>query len=315
LNSTIPDLFGGASNLAAGVDKAFIFIFSVAAFFIIGITAFMIFTVIKFNRKKGKEPMQFSGSTKLEILWTVIPLIIVLMMFHIGWKGFSLMRKVPKGAMEITAKGRIWKWEFDYGNGKTSDTLVVPVNKPVKLNLYSADVNHSLFIPAFRIKEDVVPGYKNYMWFTPLYIGEFDLFCAEYCGLDHSGMITKVKVVEENTFNTWLDSLKARESSPDPEGLVIIKANNCLGCHSLDGSKLIGPSFKNIFVGDKIVMKDGKEQKIEVNDSYLRNSILNPNDEVVKGFNKGLMQSYAKTLTKEDIQKAVDYLKTFNEKK
>jgi cytochrome c oxidase subunit 2 len=308
-------MFGGASNLAEAVDKAFIFIFSVAAFFIIGISAFMIYTVIKFNRKKGKEAMQFTGSNTLEAIWTIIPLIIVLIMFYIGWKGFAPMRKVPADAMKITAIGRMWKWEFDYGNGKLYDTLIIPLNKPVKLELFSNDVNHSLFIPAFRVKEDVVPGYENYLWFTPLYLGEYDILCTEYCGLLHSSMITKAKVISETEFDNWLATLEARGNLPEPEGLAIMKANSCLGCHSMDGSKLVGPSFKNLFEQNKTVITNGKETTIAVDDEYLRTSITEPNKDLVKGFNKGLMQSYASVIKEEDIQKIVDYLNTLNEKK
>lgn len=315
MNSTIPDYFGGASNLAGGVDKAFIFIFAVAAFFIIGITAFMIYTVIKFNRKKGIEAKQFSGSMKLEVIWTVIPLIIVLIMFQIGWKGFAAMRKVPADAMKITAIGQMWKWNFDYGNGKIYDTLIIPVNKPVRLDLHSEDVNHSLFIPAFRVKEDVVPGYENYLWFTPLYLGEYDILCTEYCGLLHSAMITKTKVVTQEEFDYWLANLEATGNLPEHEGLTIMKANSCLGCHSMDGSKLVGPSLKSLFEPNKIVIVDGKETKVVINDEYLKRSITDPNVELVKGYNKGLMQSYSSILKDEDIEKIVDYLNTLNEPK
>jgi cytochrome c oxidase subunit 2 len=308
-------MFGGASNLAEGVDKAFIFIFSIAAFFIIGITAFMIYTVIKFNRKKGKDAMQFSGSNTLEILWTVVPFIIVLVMFYVGWKGFAPMRKVPEDALNIKAIGRMWKWEFDYGNGKLYDTLVVPLNKPVKINLFSKDVNHSLFIPAFRVKEDVVPGYDNYLWFTAIYLGEYDILCTEYCGLLHSSMITKAKVVSSDEFDTWLATLEAKGNIPEHEGLAIMKANSCLGCHSMDGSKLVGPSFKKLFESNKIVIEDGVEKTITVNDEYLINSIVEPNKDLVKGYNKGLMQSYSNVLKEEDISKIVEYLNTLNEKK
>ncbi len=176
-------LFNEASNLAEGVDFTFIFIFSISAFFIIGITSFLIYTLIRFSRKREKHPRQFTGNITLEIIWTVIPLIIVLAMFYVGLEAFSPMRKVPADAMPITAIGQMWRWEFDYGNNRISKDLVVPLNKDVKLNLVSRDVNHSLFIPAFRLKEDVIPGYNNYLWFRPTILGEYDIFCAEYCRL------------------------------------------------------------------------------------------------------------------------------------
>jgi len=160
-------MFTGASNLAEGVDKTFIFISIIAFIFIVGITVFMIYTVIHFSRKKGKKPKQFSGSTRLEVLWFTVSLILVILMFYYGLVPYAKMCNVPVDAMPITAIGRMWKWEFDYGNGMKSKELVVPLNRAIKINLKSEDVNHSLFIPAFRVKEDAIPGYNNYLWFIP----------------------------------------------------------------------------------------------------------------------------------------------------
>jgi cytochrome c oxidase subunit II len=306
-------MFGGASNLAEGVDRAFIFIFAVAFFFIIGITAFMIYTVIKFRRSKGHKAKQFTGSVKLEILWTAIPFLIVMVMFYLGWMGFDKMRKVPENAMVIKAIGRMWTWEFDYGNGKTAKELVVPLNTPIKLELISKDVNHSLFIPAFRVKEDVVPGYNNYLWFTPTYLGEYDLLCSEFCGTLHSQMITKTKVIEKAEFNSWFENLVSTADIPDPEGLKIIKANNCLACHSLAGEKLVGPSFKNLFGSMRTVESKNGERQVKADDVYIKNSIYNPNDDVVKGYNKGLMQSYTDVVSDADADKIIEYLKTLHD--
>lgn len=303
-------MFSGASNLAQGVDDAFIFIFATAFIFIVGITAFMIWAVIKFNRKKGHKPATFDGSVKLEIIWTVIPTIIVMIMFWYGWKGFAPMRNVPDDAMEIKAIGRMWEWEFDYGNGKLSKDLVVPIDKPVKLNLYAEDVNHSLFIPAFRVKEDVVPGYDNYLWFTATILGEYELLCTEYCGLLHSAMIAKTKVIPQDSFENWLNNLEATGNIPDHPGLTVLKANACLGCHSLDGSKLVGPSFKGVYGTKKTVVVDGVEKEIIVDEEYILRAIYQPNDEVVKGYNKGLMQSYQKMITEEQVTQITEYLKT-----
>lgn len=303
-------MFTGASNLAEGVDKAFAFIFLIAFIFIVGITAFMIYTVIKYNRKKNKPAKQFSGSVKLEIIWTVIPTILVMLMFYYGWVGFAPMRKVPPGAMEITAIGRMWEWEFDYGDGKLSKELVIPVNVPVKLNLVSKDVNHSLFIPAFRVKEDVVPGYDNYLWFTPYYIGDYEILCTEYCGLLHSSMTSNTRVVDSLVFVDWLANLEATGNIPDPEGLVLLKNTGCLACHSQDGSRLVGPSFKSLFDAEKTVITDGEERVIVAGEDYIKLSITDPEADIVKGYAKGLMQSYTDVVSEEDIAKMIDYIKT-----
>ena len=141
--------------MVEGVDRAFAFIFITAIVFIVGITGFMIWTVIRYNEKRVKKAKQFTGSNTLEIIWTVIPLILVMVMFYLGWIGFAPMRNVPDNAMKVKAIGRMWEWQFDYGDGKLAKELVIPVNQPVKLELFSEDVNHSLFIPAFRVKEDI----------------------------------------------------------------------------------------------------------------------------------------------------------------
>jgi cytochrome c oxidase subunit 2 len=306
---------GGASNLAEGVDKAFVFIFAVAFIFIIGITAFMIFMVIRYSRKKNKPAMQFTGSTKLEVIWTVIPTILVMLMFYYGWIGFAPMRQVPDDAMEVTAIGRMWEWEFDYGDGKLSKELIIPVNKPVKLNLRSEDVNHSLFIPAFRVKEDVVPGYNNFLWFTPLYVGEYEILCTEYCGLLHSSMLSKAIVVTEDDYNGWIADLIPLGNIPEHPGLTLLKNTGCLACHSLDGGKLVGPSFKGLYESEKIVITDGTERTIVADEAYLSRSVTNPDSDLVKGFSKGLMQSYADELTPDEIKEMTAYLKTLSEEK
>src|SRR5665647_1530016 len=306
-------LFNEGSNLAGAVDRAFIFIFAISFIITIGITVLMIYILIHFSRKRNKNPQQFTHNTKLEVIWTVIPLIIVLMMFYYGWVGFAPMRKVPADAMPITVIGRMWSWDFDYGNGKISKELVVPYNKNVKLNLVSVDVNHSLFIPAFRVKEDVIPGYKNYMWFRPIMKGTFDIYCTEYCGLAHSAMLAKAVVVDSLEFNKWLADLKVTGNVPEHPGLAIIKANACLTCHSMDGSKIIGPSFKGLFGRKTVIVTDSGEKEIETTADYIKKSIIDPNVDIVKGFNKGLMQSYKEKITSEDLDKIVDYFKTASE--
>lgn len=303
-------MFSGASNMVEGVDTAFAFIFITAFVFIIGITAFMIWVVIRYNHKKVEKAQQFTGSATLEIIWTVIPLILVMMMFYIGWVGFAKMRKVPDDAMVVKAIGRMWEWSFDYGEGKLSKELVIPVNQPVRLNLVSEDVNHSLFIPAFRVKEDVVQGYNNYLWFIPNYVGEYDILCTEYCGLMHSGMTSKTIVKSQEDFDKWLEELPATGLIPDHEGLVLLKNTGCIACHSLDGTKLVGPTFLGLFNDNSKVVENGQTITVIANDDYIRNSVLDPDGQVVEGYNRGLMKSYRNELTDEQIQLIADFLRT-----
>ena len=304
-------MFSGASNLAEGVDKAFAVIFSISIFLLIGLTAVMIYSLIRFNNKRNPVARQFTGSVKLEIIWTVIPLIIVMVTFYYGWQGFKPMRDVPDDAMEITTIGRMWEWEFDYGDNKIiKDTLVLPLNKAVKLNLISEDVNHSFFIPAFRVKEDVVPGYDNYMWFIPTREGVYDILCTEYCGLLHSGMLGKAVVKPQDEFERWLADFKISDTKSEPAGLKILKDNGCIACHSLDGTRLVGPSFKGLYNSEKTVDTNDGEKMITVLEEYIRSSIYKPDDEVVNGYPKGIMQSYEKVISEEEINQITEYLKT-----
>jgi cytochrome c oxidase subunit 2 len=208
----------------------------------------------------------------------------------------------------------MWNFTFEYPNGKKTDTLFVPQNKAVKLNLKSLDVIHSLYIPSFRVKEDVVPGREKFVWFIPQREGLFDLFCTEYCGLNHSYMLNQVKVMDEKKFNSWyVDTTKhvaAVTDSPVASGQRIMKNIGCFACHTIDGNKLVGPSFKGIYGHKVTVVTNGAEREVTVDDEYIKKSIYDPNADVVKGFNKGLMLSYKGQLSDDDIKQITEYLKT-----
>jgi cytochrome c oxidase subunit 2 len=254
----------------------------------------------------------------LEITWTVIPVLLALFMFHLGWAGWKPTTKPPKDAMNITAVARMWNFMFIYDNGKQSPDLIVPVNTPVKVNLISLDVIHSLFIPDFRIKSDIIPGRKKFMWFLPETEGKYKIFCAEYCGLQHSYMHSTVNVMAKDKFNTWYaESAKpvaAAGNAPGAAGEAIMRIQGCFACHTTDGSKLIGPSYLNLYGSQQVVLREGKEITITANDEYIKRSILDPNADITKGFPSGLMQSFRSTLTDDDIAKIIEYLKTINDK-
>jgi cytochrome c oxidase subunit II len=308
-------MFSEASNVSAGVDKVFAFIIIVSLFFLIGITVFVIYTLIRFSRKRNKKAMQFSDNMKLEIIWTVIPIILVLLMFYYGWIAFAPMRKAPRDAMRIKAIGKMWEWNFDYGNGMTSKELVIPLNKAVRLDLISEDVNHGLFIPAFRVKEDVIPGYNNYLWFIPQYIGNYEILCTQYCGLLHSNMLSKVRVVDQAEYDRWFAELEKTSKVPEAEGLIVLRNTGCLACHSVDGAKLVGPTFKGLFGSERTVLVNNTETKKTVDEAFISLSVYNPDAEIAAGFSKGLMKSYTGVLKEEDMKKIQDYLKTLGETK
>ena len=298
-----------ASNFVQGVDSVFKLILGISFFFLIGITAVIIIFIIKYNKKKHPKAEQIPNNTALEITWTVIPLILVLVMFYYGYMAFLPMRKAPKDAMIVKTTGRMWTWDFEYPNGKHSPELVVPLKKAVRLDMTSKDVIHGMFIPAFRLKEDVIPGKQTLIWFIPELEGSYEIFCSAYCGIDHSTMQSAVKVIPEAEFNKWLAE-KPKVEVTAQAGQEIIKRNACTSCHSLDGSKIIGPSFKGLFGSKHLVVTDGKEREITADTSYIHTSIIDPDKDVVKGFNKGMMRSYQGVVSDDDIKSIIEYLKT-----
>ncbi len=307
-----------ASNFVSTFNTAFYFIVGISLVFLIGLTLLMLYFVFRYNRKRNSVATQIEGNTRLEILWTGIPILLALAMFYYGWTGWKPMTKVPDDALVITSVARMWSFSFQYENGKQSPDLVVPVNTPVKINLVSLDVLHSLFIPAFRIKSDMVPGREKMMWFLPQREGEYDLYCAEYCGLQHSYMNANVRVLSQEDYKTWYADtaaviIVAEGSAPGSEGLAILKAQGCNVCHSTDGSKILGPSYLNLFGEQQIVIREGKEIPVTVDEDYIKKSIYDPNSEIVKGYPKGLMQSYEGIISADDISKIIEYLKSLNE--
>lgn len=197
-------MFPGPSNTVEAVDSVMLYIVAISVILLLGITFTMIYFVFKYNRKKGHKPKDIHGSVLLETIWIVIPTILVLSMFYYGYMGYETIRHIPDDAYKIKTTAQMWQWNFEYDNGKITDTLYVPVDTPILLEMESKDVNHSFYIPAFRIKEDVIAGKTNYLSFTPTRTGKYDIACAEYCGLNHSMMYSKVVVMNPDEFALWL---------------------------------------------------------------------------------------------------------------
>ncbi len=216
-------MFNGASNFSHDVDAIFLFSLIVSVFFLVLITGLMIYFVVKYNRKKNPKATNFHGNMGLEITWTVIPTTLVLIMFWFGWVGYSDMSDAPANSLNIDVTAQMWKWTFKYDNGKISDSLYVPINKPIKLNLHSLDVNHAFYVPKFRIKKDVYPNQKRSVWFKAEELGQFDIACAEYCGLNHSNMYNKVKVISEKNFALWLNSGVRTDSTIVKDSIDTVK--------------------------------------------------------------------------------------------
>lgn len=197
------------------VDSVMLFIIIVSLIFLLGVTATMVYFVFKYNRKKGAKPVDIHGSLVLETVWFVIPLILVMAMFYYGFIGYKDFREIPDDALEINVTARMWDWDFVYENGANLDTLYVPINQSIKLNMISMDVNHSFYIPAFRIKQDVIGGSQQYLVFNAKKEGSYNIACAEYCGLNHSAMYTKVVVMQEEKYNEWYKQNTPKEEQKE----------------------------------------------------------------------------------------------------
>ena len=302
----------GLSNFSDGVDLAFYVIIGISLFFLVAITALMIYFVIKYNRKKHPKSEDVKESVKLELIWIGVPTILVLIMFYYGWIGYRPMRQIPDDAINVKVTAKMWSWTFDYENGKWDSLLYVPVNEPVVLDLVSDDVVHSLFIPAFRIKEDASPGVVNRMWFIANKVGEYNILCAEYCGLKHSDMYSRVIVLSEEDYEAWYNEEKVIDINTPP-GLEEFQKNGCAACHSSDGSKLVGPSVKDVFGSKRIVIKDDNEVTLTVDADYIKRSLNDPNVEVVKDFNP-IMPSYKDKLNEDELNAIIEYFKSQSNK-
>ena len=218
------------------VDPVFKFIFGVSLLLLGGITATMIWFAFRYRRSRAPKPTsQAASNIWLEIVWTALPSALVMAMFYYGWAGYLALRNVPAGALPVTATARMWSWNFTYANGRTSPKLYVPVGKPVLVNLVATDVLHGFFLPAFRVKRDMVPGMKNHAWFVADKPGSYDIFCSQYCGKDHSAMITTVEALPESEFTAWLEQTEeaAERHGLKPDGARLVKEKGCLACHSL----------------------------------------------------------------------------------
>lgn len=304
-----------ASNLAAGVDNVLLVITVISVFFFLLISAFLIYFSIKYRRKsENEETPHTTGNMVLEVIWTIVPSILLMVFFVWGYVEFVNMKTPPKDAMEVNVTAKQWLWEFEYYTGrKTINELYVQQNRPVRMVMRSEDVLHSFFVPQFRVKQDILPGNYTQLWFTPTKAGTFDLFCAEYCGTGHSNMLAKVHVLPSEAYSRWMDKGKAGAATaaasdlpPAERGKNVYTQKGCNACHSVDGSSGVGPTFKGIF-GKQEEMQSG--ETITVDENYLRESILEPQAKMVKGY-QPVMPSFKGILSDDEITSVIEYIKT-----
>jgi len=307
----------GASSIAGEVDALFYFIFWASVFFFLLVVGLSIYFIIKYRRREGREEAtsHVDYNLKLEVIWTAIPIILVVIVFFWGFNTYMKMQVVPRDAIEIKVTGRQWMWLFDYPNGSNSiNELVVPVDQPVKLTMSSEDVIHSFYIPQFRIKQDVLPSRYTITWFEATNTGKYDLYCAEFCGKGHSEMLATVKVVSQDQYAAFLEGagMEGGEGmSLEQVGKQVYTSRACNTCHSIDGSPNVGPTFKDAY-GHEVELSDGST--ITVDENYIRESILEPKAKVVKGF-QSVMPTFQGLVSERQIDGVIAYLKSLSEVK
>lgn len=315
-----------SSTVAGSVDWLFNFVMVVCIFFFVLIIGMLVVFLAKYISRPGHKPEPSpSHNDTLEITWSVIPLIITFFIFYWGFVGYIDMRTPPDDVLEIKVVGKKWAWSFQYPNGAIDADIHALLGQPVRLVMSSDDVIHSLFIPAFRVKQDVVPGRYSKTWFTATKTapedngdsfpdpdeGGFDLFCTEYCGTSHSQM--KAKVIIEKSDGDFLNYLNRindprNGGAPVEVGATLYNRRGCIQCHSIDGSAKAGPTWKGSY-GTEAELATG--DKVKVDENYIRESILNPTAKVHKGFNP-VMPTYLGQLKDDEIFALIQYIRTLN---
>ncbi len=302
------------STMAHVVDDPYWLIYWVCVVTFILIMIPMFYFALKYKQRTPdqKAISQVDHSQILEISWSVLPLIFFFWVFVVGFRGFLDLFIAPAGATEVQVTGQKWQWNIEYEHkgeklvvGGPGAVFVFPKGHKFKLVMKSTDVLHSFFVPNFRIKSDVIPGRYTTLWFEATEAGEYPLFCTEYCGKDHSNMLGLIKIVDtEEEWHAWLETQTPKVVSAEL-GQQLFSSKGCIACHSLDGSRLVGPSFKGLYGRDESTDKGS----VKVDDAYLIESILTPNVKVVAGY-PAAMPPFQGQLNQVQLDSLVAYIKT-----
>jgi cytochrome c oxidase subunit 2 len=301
------------SSFAGRVDDTFYLIFWVCVFFFLLILALAVYMLVKY-RRRGDEPTPLESAhhnTTLELVWSGIPLLIVLGIFVMGFRGYVDMHTPPEDSYVVSVNAQKWAWSFTYPNGYEDPELHVPAGRPVKLVMTSQDVIHCLYVPDFRTKQDVVPGRYTTAWFRADEPGESRIFCAEYCGTKHSQMLSKVVVHEPAEFDAWMAKAAdwIKDLPPAEAGAQVYRKKGCNQCHSVDGSGGVGPTFRAAF-GARRRFADGSAG--EMDENYVRESLLSPRARVVAGFDP-VMPTFQGRLKENEIAVLIEYLRSLSQ--
>ncbi len=305
-------LFPDQVSASAGkVDALYAFLVIVTIVFSVLIFTAVLFFAVRYRRRKqGELAKTVHSSLKLEIVWSVVPLILALIMFGWGADLYFEMWRPPTEALDVFVVGKQWMWNLLHTEEgqKELNTLHVPLGQKIRLTMISEDVIHSFYIPAARVKADVLPGRYTRLWFEPTKAGEYHLFCAEYCGTKHSAMIGKVIVMPPVEYERWLSGGAGSEPL-DVAGERLFGQLGCQSCHGAEGNQR-GPSLAGVF-GSKVQLQDGRV--IVSDENYIRESILNPKAKIVAGY-EPLMPTYEGQVSEEQLIQLISYLKTLDEK-
>ncbi len=297
-----------ASNLAEGVDWNWNFVLWINVVFFVLVTAVLLWFVWRY-RNADAQPSP-SHNMPLELTWTIVPTLIVVYMFWQGYVSYLDMATPPENAYEVQALGQKWNWTFTYPNGYVDPNLHVPVDTAVRVTMTSQDVIHSLFVPAFRVKRDVFPGRYTNLWFTAIAEGEFEIFCAEYCGTSHSKMQATVVVHPPGEFEKWLAEASdfLSKMPPAEAGQLLYNQRGCKQCHSIDGATGTGPSFLALY-NSMQPLSDGSQ--VTADENYIHESIVAPMSKLVAGY-EPVMPSYKGRLKDQEIGAIIEYMKTLS---
>ena len=310
MQSGFPLFPESASTMAGQVDALYVFLVAMSAFFSLLIAASVVYCAIRYRRRSPDEVGgSFHASMLLEVTWTIIPLGIVLFLFFWGARVFFLQVQPPPDALELTATGKQWMWRFQHPDGQREiNTLHVPTGQPIRIEMISEDVLHSLYVPVFRTKMDVVPGRYTTLWFEATKPGTYHLFCAEYCGTEHSGMVGWVEVMTPEDYQHWLAGGAAADKPPAEAGADLFASIGCNTCH-VDAGGGRAPSLRGVF-GRQVQLANG--QTVVADASYLRRSILEPPAQLVAGY-QPIMPTYKGQISEENLFKLIAYIKSLSD--
>jgi len=294
--------------MASRVDNLFFFLVGLTIFFSLIIAGTIVYCAVKYHRKRPDQVgARIHGGLLLELTWTVIPLMITMVIFVWGTSVFFAMSRPPDETLNIYVVGKQWMWKFQHLDGQREiNELHVPVGRPVKLIMTSEDVIHDVFVPAFRVKADVLPGRYTNIWFEPTKPGRYRLFCAEYCGTRHSGMIGEVVVMDATEFQTWLSG-GAPEGSLASTGAKLFQDLACNTCHRPDAQGR-GPVLEGLF-GKTVQLQNG--ETVQADEAYIRESILTPSAKITAGF-QPIMPTFQGLVTEEQLLALVEYVKSLH---